>query len=114
MFTGFINQNNYFLENYSVGLVHKNKNEYGKVILLRCNGLHGGHIEIPHHLGCHIHTATSERINKGLKPEGHIEMTNKYLTKEQAIQFYIRKINLDLKDRLKHFPPPNIQMEMFG
>jgi hypothetical protein len=114
-FTGFINQNLTFLENYSLGLVHLSKNEYGKVVLIRCNGLHGENEQFPHHIGCHIHTATAKRIEDGLKPEGNIIMTNEYLTIEEAIQFYLKKIGILASDRLRYFPPaPPIQLSMWG
>ena len=69
---------------------------------------------MPHHAGCHIHTATAKRINDGLKPEGHIEMTVEYSTLEDALQFYIRKIGIVREDRQKYFPVPNQQMDIFG
>ena len=74
---------------------------------------HGGTKNIPHHATCHIHTATAERINNGLKPEGQIDITNEYSTIEDAIQFYVRRINLNIEDRQKHFPAPNGQMDLF-
>ncbi len=79
-FSGFITQNLTFIENFSIGLSYSPKDERGKRVLLRCNGPHGGTEIFPHHAGCHIHTSTSEKINKGLKPEGQIYMTNEYST----------------------------------
>ena len=77
-FYGFIRKNVQFSENFSIGLDYNPKEEKGTVVLLRCNGPHGENKVHPHHIGCHIHKATAERINKGLKPEGHIEMTTEY------------------------------------
>lgn len=113
-FNGFITQNLTFTENFSVGLAYNPKEEKGKIVLLRCNGPHGGIINAPHHAGCHIHKCTAERINNGLKPEGHIEMTDKYSTIDEAIQFYISLINLIHSDRQKHFPPPSGQTDLFN
>ncbi len=90
-FNGFITQNLTFLENFSIGLSYNLKEEKGKMVLLRCNGPHGGTKNIPHHAVCHIHKSTAERINSGLKPEGQIELTNDYATIEEAVQFFVRR-----------------------
>lgn len=105
-FNGFITQNRVFTENFSVGLVYNPKNEKGSIVLLRVNGAHGGTDIDSHHAHCHIHTATAERINSGLKPEGHIEITTAYAMLEDAIQFYLDTIGLSIADRNKHFPRP--------
>ena len=112
-FSGFITQNLTFTENFSIGLSYSPKEEKGKIVLLRCNGPHGGSINIPHHAACHIHLSTAERINYGLKPEGQIDMTNEYSTIEDAIQFYVRRINIVALDKQKYFPPPSGQMDLF-
>lgn len=114
-FSGFINQNETFPEHFSIGLVHHSGTEFGKVVLLRCNGPHGDHVDgPPHHLGCHIHKASADLINEGIRGERNIEMTAEYVTIEEAIQYYIRKIGIEAKDRKKHFPPPNAQLDLFG
>lgn len=113
-FSGFITQNLTFTENFSIGLTYNPKKEKGKIVLIRCNGPHGGTKHTPHHAGCHIHTATAERINNGLKAEGQINMTNEYSTIEDAIQYYVRLINIITDDRRKHFPPPNGQIDLFN
>lgn len=41
-FSGFYTQNAFFKEDFSIGLVYVSKTEMGKVLLIRCNGLHGG------------------------------------------------------------------------
>jgi len=112
-FSGFITQNLTFIENFSIGLSYSPKDEKGKIVLLRCNGPHGGTKNSPHHASCHIHTSTAERINNGLKPEGQIDITNDYSTIEDAIQFYIRRINIDTADRQKYFSPPSGQIDLF-
>ena len=112
-FSGFITQNLTFTENFSIGLSFSPKEEKGKIVLLRCNGPHGGSINIPHHAACHIHLSTSERINNGLKPEGQIDMSNEYSTIEEAIQFYVRRINIVALDKQKYFPPPSGQKDLF-
>jgi hypothetical protein len=105
-FNVFIRQLISFPENFSVGLIHNPKDEKGTIDLLRCNGMHGGTLAFPHHAFFHIHHASEDRITKGLKPEGDIEQTTEYSTLEQAIQYFINKINLTKKDIDKYFPAP--------
>lgn len=111
-FIGFISRNTIFQENFFIGLVYDPKEEKGKICLLRCNGLHGEVIGIPHHSFFHIHTVTADDINNGIKVEKHIQKTEEYSTLEDAIQFYIKYVNILLADRKKHFPPPSGQIEM--
>jgi hypothetical protein len=111
-FNGFITKNTTFQENFSIGLVYIPKEEKGKFCLLRCNGLHGEVINIPHHSFCHIHRVNVEDINNGIKVEKHIEETTEYSTFDEAIQFYIRYINILPEDRKKYFPPPSGQIEI--
>ncbi len=113
-FYGFIRQNLKFLENFSIGLIYNPKEERGTLDLLRCNGPHGENNVHLHHIGCHIHRATAERIAKGLKPEGYIELTEDYATLDDAIQYFVKLINLKPNDRQKHFPRPNGQINLFG
>lgn len=112
--SGFIHQNTFFLENFSIGLVYKPKEEKGSIVLLRCNGMHGGTIQNPHHARCHINTVQADSLNKGSRVENHIEITSQYSTFDMAIQFYINKIGLDRSDRQQYFPPPNGQKDLFG
>lgn len=111
-FTGFISRNATFQENFSIGLVYDPKEEKGKICLLRCNGLHGETIGIPHHSFFHIHTVKADDINNGIKVEKHIQKTEEYSTLDDAIQFYIRYVNIIPADRKKHFPPPSGQIVM--
>ncbi len=111
-FIGFISKNQTFQENFSIGLVYNPKDEKGKIVLLRVNGPHGPNESIPHHNGPHVHIATADRINSGLKPEGSIEVNVPYVSIEDAIQYYVRRINIDTSDSLKHFPPPDNQLNI--
>lgn len=111
-FAGFISRNTVFQENFSIGLVYDPKDEKGKFCLLRCNGLHGETIGAPHHSFFHIHKVSANDINNGIKVEKHIQKTMEYSTFEDAIQFFIRYINILPLDRLKHFPPPTGQIEI--
>lgn len=111
-FSGFISRNLTFQENFSIGLVYQPKDEKGTTVLLRVNGPHGPNEYIPHHCSPHVHVATAERINAGLKPEGKIEPDVPYSTIEDAIQYFVKRINVIPADRQKHFPPPNNQIDI--
>lgn len=88
------------------------REEKGKIVLLRVNGPHGPNENVPHHDGPHVHLSTAERINAGLKPEGVIEIDVPYLTIEDAIQHYVKRINIIPSDRKKHFPALNNQIDI--
>ena len=111
-FSGFISVNNTFKENFSIGLVYAPKDERGKICLLRCNGLHGETIKVPHHTFFHIHTVSADDLNNDIKFEKQIKKTEEYSTLEDAIQFYIKHINIVPEDRKKYFPPPTGQIEL--
>lgn len=112
-FSGFINQNSTFAENFSIGLIYNSKEEKGKITLLRCNGPHGMTKEL-HHAVCHVHTVIADDINNGNKVEKSIKQTNEYSTLEDAIQFFVRYINIVATDRQKHFPLPSGQTNLFN
>lgn len=112
-FSGFINQNSTFAENFSIGLIYSSKEEKGKITLLRCNGPHGMTKEL-HHAVCHIHTVIADDINNGNKIEKSIRQTNEYSTLEDAIQYFVRYINIVATDRQKHFPFPSGQTNLFN
>jgi hypothetical protein len=112
-FYGYIRQNTYFPENFSIGLDYKPNDERVKIPLLRCNGPHGENQYFEHLFTCHIHKATAERINNGLKPDGFIEGTLEYSTIEEAIQFFIKEINLKQEDRERYFPLIHNQEGLF-
>ena len=110
-FSGFISKNLTFYENFSLGLVYYPRDEKGTIVLLRVNGAHGPNENMPHHEGAHVHMATADRINAGLKPEGKIETGVPYATIEDAIQYYVKRINVIAVDRQKYFPPPANQID---
>jgi len=111
-FSGFIAKNTNFQENYSVGLVFRPKEEKGSIVLLRVNGPHGSNEFAHHHDGPHVHVASAQRINEGLKPEGNIETDVPYTTIEEAIQYFMKRIDLLERDRVKYFPTPNVNPQM--
>ena len=111
-FIGFISKNQTFQENFSIGLVYNPKDEKGKIVLMRVNGPHGPTENMPHHSGPHVHLATADRINSGLKPEGSIEINVPYISIEEAIQYYVKRINIDIIDIHKYFPSPDNQLNI--
>jgi hypothetical protein len=115
-YIGFISENATFQENFSIGLVYNPKEAKGHVVLVRVNGPHGPNEKAPHHDGPHVHKATAEAIEAGLKPEKGALITDvPYATIKDAIQYYVRLINIVPADRQKHFPPPSNQTELaFG
>ncbi|WP_423819455.1 hypothetical protein V5739_01995 [Salinimicrobium sp. TIG7-5_MAKvit] len=110
-FIGFISRNQTFQENFSIGLVYNPKDEKGKIVLLRVNGPHGLNENAPHHDGPHVHLATADRINAGLRPEGQIETDVPYQTIEEAVQYFVSRIKIIKEDALRYFPPPNNQLD---
>ncbi len=104
LFRCFIRVNKTFMENFSIGINYKPKEEKGMICLLRCNGSHGENREIKHHQSFHIHKATAETINSGARPESNIEITEEYGSLEQAIEYFINLINLKKEDKQKYFP----------
>ncbi len=111
-FSGFISVNTKFSENFSIGLVYIPKTEKGKICLLRCNGLHGETIIATHHSHFHIHRAIADDINNGIKVERQITETTEYATIDDAIQFYLKLINLIPSDRALYFPRPSGQLQL--
>lgn len=106
-FGGFITQNIKFQESFSIGLIYKPKFERNSIVLMRCNGIHGSKTDIiPHHSQCHIHYATAQRVNDGLKPEGEIIITEDYGTLTDGLIFFVKRINLIPDHRAKYFSPP--------
>lgn len=113
-FNCYIRKLTAFPENFSIGLDYIPKEEKGTIKLLRCNGKHGGTIEFPHHAECHIHKATAFAINNGLDHLSTIELTSEYTTLEEAIQYFIRFININPTDRKNYYPPATGQATLFG
>ncbi len=103
-FRGFIRYNMMFIDNFSVGLDYEPREEKGTICLIRCNGTHGENKHLPHHKSFHLHRATAETINSGGRAESFVEPTTEDATLEQAIQYFIKKINLTMADRYKYFP----------
>jgi hypothetical protein len=103
-FTAFIRYNDEFNENFSVGLVYNPRDRRDKIHLLRCNGPHGGTIEWDHHDKPHIHRAKLEMVNQELNSETYIEITNRYTSRQEALQYFLRRVNI--KGAAEFLPPP--------
>ncbi len=104
-FTAFGRYNEKFNENFSFGLVYLPKNEKGQYEIIRCNGYHGEHLQYPHHEHYHIHKATQESIDSGLKEDGTIEITDGYTNYNEALKFFLRYIHVAKGDIAVMFPP---------
>jgi len=102
--------NEKFQENFSVGLDYIRKDEPGSIALLRCNGEHGPHKLYDHHHFCHVHRATAETIQKGVRPESVIEVTEEYSLYQEAIDYFLNLVHIKGGDA---FFPTN-QIEMFN
>jgi hypothetical protein len=111
-FNAFIRKSIIFQENFSIGIDYNPKGEKGTVCLLRCNGAHGENRVFPIHATFHIHKASADSINSGLKPESNIEETNEYATFEEALQYFIKTVNLKQEDQIKYFPNYNPQIQI--
>lgn len=77
----FVRVNEYFPENFSVGLLFLPRGipeePVDPVPLVRCNGPNGPSA-FDHHILPHIHRATEENIRAGMKPGRHIQPTLGY------------------------------------
>lgn len=102
----FIRVNSSFKENFSIGIDYNPREEKGSYCLLRCNGRHGEHQLFPHHQFFHIHTAKAESINTGIRPEFYIEETDKFASYEEALHYFLLRINLNQVEKEKYFPLP--------
>lgn len=107
-FTVFLRQNVDFPENFSIGLTYSPHDGRDTITLIRCNGKHGDFNESfdPEHphWDFHIHHATEAAIEAGHAPEKFAKKTTEYASFEEAIQVFVKLVNLNPKDAQKHFP----------
>lgn len=99
-FTAFIRQNNFFIENFSIGLRFLTDDpNLGSITLIRYNGPHGDSAIHPdgHYAKPHIHRITAEEISSGSRQpkEKHREITNLYNTLEQALRVFFDDIAVE-------------------
>lgn len=98
-FEVFVRRNMEFIENFSIGLRYNtNLQNLGKITLLRYNGAHGetSRAKDGHYARPHIHRLTSKDIELGIidPSERDREITDKYITLEEAIDIFFDDINL--------------------
>ena len=107
-FSVFFRRSEDFPENFSIGLIYDPKDGSGEIVLVRCNGQHGvfgGTFDPNHpHWGYDIHWAAETTIAAGLRPEHHTGSTTAYASFEEAVQHFVKLINLDSSEANKHFP----------
>ncbi|MDQ6701222.1 MAG: hypothetical protein M3Z36_13665 [Acidobacteriota bacterium] len=107
-FSVFMRKNEDFPENFSVGLKYHPKDDRGEIILLRCNGPHGGYnasFDPDHpHWAYHVHRADEKAIDAGLKAEKYARITTAYASFEEALRYFVREINLNATDVSRYFP----------
>lgn len=101
-FSIFMRQNTDFPENFSIGLEYLPRDE-DRIILLRCNGPHGDHVNdfqnSNHHFNHHIHRASEMAIAKGWPAERFAEITEKYANYEGALRHFLDLINIEWDER---------------
>jgi hypothetical protein len=74
------------------------KDGSGEVVLLRCNGPHGGYndsFDPDHpHWDYHVHRASAEVIDAGLRPERTATINRDFASYEEALQYFLRATNI--------------------
>lgn len=85
-------------EDFSIGLVFLPKDGTGEVVLLRCNGPHGGYndsFDPEHpHWDCHVHRATAQMMEAGLRPEKKAAISEDFASFEEAVQYFLKVTNV--------------------
>ena len=85
-------------ENFSIGLAFLAKDGSPEVVLLRCNGPHGGYndaFDPDHpHWDYHVHRASAEMIEAGLRPERTATINRDFASYEEAVQYFLRAANI--------------------
>ena len=56
------------------------------------------------HWGFHIHEATAEALDSGFRAEKNAVKTGEYASFEEAIQYFLKRVNLKRTEAEKHFP----------
>ena len=118
-FSVFLRQSIDFPENFSVGLTYESPEEHHSICLLRCNGPHGDHANLPseppHHFRFHLHLARNEAMEAGIRTEFFAEETDSYATFEEAVVYFVGRCGI--LDTAKYFafltPELNRQLALF-
>lgn len=105
-FRVFLRRSEDFPESFSIGLAFVPKDGTGEVVLLRCNGPHGGYndsFDPAHpHWEHHVHQATAAMIEAGLRPEKAATVSRDFASFEEAVQYFLRVTNV--QDGMSYFP----------
>lgn len=111
-FSVFMRRNQEFMENFSIGLCYHSR-EGDTFNLLRFNGPHGLNIglEPGTHYSYHIHRADAENLNDGCFSERRVNLTAKYASYEEAMNYFIKAVGI--VDADKYFPPIDRQLMLF-
>ena len=96
----FMRQNTILSENFSVGLQWQVEKEL--VTIFRCNGIHGGNRNIPHHLVPHIHKLNLSEAAKEHFTENVAQETSEYTTFDGAIYYFLN--HCKIKGAEEYFP----------
>ena len=85
-------------ENFSIGLAFLPRDGTGEILLLRCNGPHGGFNDTfdpdDPHWDFHVHRATAEMIEAGQRPEKSAVVNRDFASYEEALQYFLRTVNI--------------------
>jgi len=115
-FSMFLRKSEDFPENFSIGLSYSPNDGRSSIMLLRCNGKHGpfnnGSDPDHPHWHYHIHRASERAMEAGSAPEKYAEKTMEFASYEEALQYFLRAVNLNAEDSSKHFPAA-IQTKLF-
>jgi hypothetical protein len=105
-FRAFLRRSEDLPENFSIGLVFLPKDGTGEILLLRCNGPHGGFndsFDPQHpHWDFHEHRASAEMLEAGQRPERSAASNRDFASYEEALQYFLRTANIT--DAAAHFP----------
>jgi hypothetical protein len=97
-FRVFMRRSEDLTENFSIGLAFLPKDGTAEIVLLRCNGPHGGYndcFDADHpHWEFHVHRATAETIEAGLRPEKPATVNRDFASYQEALQYFLRVTNI--------------------
>ena len=101
----FTRKNEFFPENFTVGLKWVNNGYRKDIVLLRCNGAHGGTYNLnSSHFKPHIHKLTNENLERENFVENHIIETEEYSTLEDAVRYFCSICHIsNPKEYFKYF-----------
>jgi len=90
--------------------VYRPEDGTSDITLLRCNGKHGffnggaGADPDHPHFHFHVHKASAKAIRAGFTPEKFADKTTEFASYEQAVQHYIKVVQLNPRDASRYFP----------